>query len=343
MIFNKGSALKMQKEKAIIVGGGPCGMSCALELQKQGIDALIIEKESIVNTIYNFPTHQTFFSTSEKLEIGGVPFITEKQKPVRNEALAYYRAVAERYGLRIHSFEKVVAISRSNDDFYIESENSDGEKCTYVAENVIVATGYYDQPNNMKVPGEELTKVMHYFKEAHPYFQKDVVIIGGKNSAVDAAIELHKAGANITVLYRGDTYSESVKPWILPVFDGLVRKEAVKMEFNAQITGITDKQVSYTVNGESTVIGNDFVFAMTGYKPDYQFLKNIGISIDEDNGLPSFNENTLETNIPNMYIAGVIAAGYNNNKIFIENGRYHGKLIASSIVNNGSFGEDYCF
>lgn len=323
----------MQKEHTIIIGGGPCGMSCAIELQNQNIKPLIIEKENIVNTIYNFPTHQMFFSSSEKLEIGNVAFITEKQKPVRNQALAYYRSVAERMQLRVNPFEKVIQVKKVDQLFYLQTELQTGEHMNYEAQNVIFATGYYDQPNYMGIPGENLNKVMHYFKESHPYFNKNVVVIGGKNSAVDATLELHKAGANVTVLYRGGTYSKSVKPWILPEFDALVRKDKVKMEFNAAVTEITDDKVFYEVNGTQKSLANDFVFAMTGYKPDHDFLRQMGIEIDLESGRPQFNENTLETNIPGVYVAGVIAAGYNNNEIFIENGRHHGKLIANSITN----------
>ncbi|MFC4557407.1 YpdA family putative bacillithiol disulfide reductase [Virgibacillus kekensis] len=323
----------MQKENTIIVGGGPCGMSCAIELQNLGIKPLIIEKENIVNTVYNFPTHQTFFSSSDKLEIGDVPFITEKQKPVRNQALAYYRAVAVRKELRIHTFEQVFSISSEEGKFQVETEKEDGEVAEYEAKNVIIATGYYDQPNMMGIPGEGLSKVMHYFKEAHPYFNTNVAVIGGKNSAVDATLELYKAGARVTVLYRGDSYSKSIKPWILPEFDSLVRKEKVKMEFNASVNEITHDNLTYTVNGEVKQIDNDFVFAMTGYRPDYNFLKSAGVSVDEVNGRPDYNRETYETNIPGIYVAGVVAAGNNNNAIFIENGRHHGKIIAEHIKN----------
>lgn len=322
----------MSIENTIIIGGGPCGMSCAIELQKQGITPLIIEKENIVNTIYNFPTHQTFFSSSEKLEIGNIPFITERQKPVRIQALAYYRAVAERTDLRLNTFEKVTEVLKKSNSFLVRTENADNEKCEYEAKHVIIATGYYDQPNKMNTPGEDHPKVMHYFKEAHPFFHKNVVVIGGKNSAVDATLELHKAGANITVLYRGESYSKSIKPWILPEFDALVRKGIVQMEFNAEVLGITDNQVKYEVNGETKIVDNDFVFAMTGYKPNNEFIRQIGIRVDELNGKPAFDETTYETNVPNAYVAGVVAAGYNNNEIFIENGRHHGKQIADDIV-----------
>ncbi|GAA0599719.1 YpdA family putative bacillithiol disulfide reductase [Virgibacillus siamensis] len=322
----------MEMENTIIIGGGPCGMSCAIELQKHGIRPLIIEKGNIVNTIYNFPTHQTFFSSSEKLEIGDLPFITELKKPVRNQALAYYRAVAERKDIRLNTFEKVMEVIKNGETFLVRTEKSGNQKAEYWAKNVIIATGYYDQPNHMNIPGEGLPKVMHYFKEAHPFFHKNVVVIGGKNSAVDATLELHKAGANITVLYRGNDYSKSIKPWILPEFDSLVRKGIVQMEFNAKTLEIMNDQVEYMANGEIKTIANDFVFAMTGYKPNNEFMKQIGISVDKFSGKPAFDENTYETNVPNAYVAGVVAAGYNNNEIFIENGRHHGKQIAEAII-----------
>lgn len=317
----------------MIVGGGPCGMSCAIELKKHGLNPLIIEKGNIVNTIYQFPTHQTFFSSSEKLEIGGYPFITEKQKPVRIQALAYYRAVAERSQIRINTFEKVLHIEKEDDFFKLTTELHTGEKRTYFANYVIVATGYYDQPNYIGVPGETLAKVSHYFKEGHPYYNKKVAIIGGKNSAVDAALELHKAGADITVIYRGNTYSKSIKPWILPDFDSLVKKDIIHMEFNAEVTEITNDYVQYTVKGGTTKkIENDFVFAMTGYRPDTKLLKEIGVKFDEQTGKPIIDNVSYETNIKGLYVAGVVVAGNNNNEIFIENGRFHGEAIANSII-----------
>ncbi|UJL48112.1 YpdA family putative bacillithiol disulfide reductase [Virgibacillus sp. NKC19-16] len=321
----------MQEENVIIIGGGPCGMSCAIELQKYGINPLIIEKGNVVNTIYNFPTHQTFFSSSDKLEIGEMPFITEKQKPVRNQALAYYRTVADRKYLRINTYEKVVGVKLAENDFQLSTKKNTGERQQYRAVHVVIATGYYDQPNYMNIPGENSDKVMHYFKEAHPFYNKDVAVIGGKNSAVDATLELHKAGANVTVFYRGEAYSKSIKPWILPEFDSLIRKGIVQMHFNSEVTAIEKNHIHYTTDEKTHKLKNDFVFAMTGYKPDLHFLKDIGISIDEQNGTPHFNENTYETNIPGLYVAGVIAAGYNNNKIFIENGRFHGEQIANAI------------
>ncbi|WP_242142639.1 MULTISPECIES: YpdA family putative bacillithiol disulfide reductase [unclassified Bacillus cereus group] len=326
----------MQKEAAIIIGGGPCGLAAAISLQEAGINALVIEKGNIVNAIYHYPTHQTFFSSSEKLEIGDVAFITENRKPVRNQALAYYREVVKRKDVRVHAFERVEQVQKDGEFFVVHTKKRDGNKETYKAKYVIVATGYYDNPNYMNVPGEELDKVSHYFKEAHPYFDRDVVVIGGKNSSVDAALELVKAGARVTVLYRGGEYSPSVKPWILPEFEALVRNGTIQMHFHAHVERITEHTLTYTIDGKSFTIQNDFVFAMTGYHPDHSFLTKMGVEIDSETGRPLYNEETMETNVDNIFIAGVIAAGNNANEIFIENGRFHGGAIAQAIVSRES-------
>ncbi|BDG36591.1 hypothetical protein PcaKH15_24970 [Parageobacillus caldoxylosilyticus] len=318
----------VKEEKIIIVGGGPCGLAAAIALQDVGYRPLVIEKGNIVHSIYRFPTHQTFFSTSDRLEIGGVPFITENRKPKRNQALAYYREVVARKQVRVQTFEEVKRVEKQKDGTFLVSTT----KGLYRAEYVIVATGYYDHPNYMNVPGEDLPKVTHYFKEAHPYFNTDCVVIGGKNSSVDAALELVKAGARVTVLYRGSGYSPSIKPWVLPEFDSLVRKGIIKMEFNAHVKEITEDAVIYEVEGETKKIKNDFVFAMTGYHPDHEFLKKMGVEVDPETGRPLYNPETMETNVPGIFIAGVIAAGNDANEIFIENGRFHGGQIAACIV-----------
>jgi len=316
----------MIQKDVIVVGGGPCGLSAAIELQKQGLDVLVIEKGNIVNSIYHYPTHQTFFSSSLKLSIGDIPFITAIDRPKRNDALVYYRKVAELKEIPINSFEKVEDVAKISTGFHILTEKDE-----YLATNVVIATGYYDNPNQLGIEGEDLPNVYHYFEEAHPYFRKKVVVIGGKNSSIDAALELERAGALVSVVYRGSDYSPSVKPWILPGFDSLVRSGEIAMHFNAEVVKITDASVTIDIAGELFDIENDYVFAMIGYHPDHTFLKKVGISIEEESGRPSFDAETMETNVEGLYIAGVIAAGNNANEIFIENGKYHGEIIARAI------------
>ncbi|MEP9818703.1 bacillithiol disulfide reductase YpdA [Staphylococcus xylosus] len=320
----------MQTVESIIIGGGPCGLSAAIEQKRKGIDTLVIEKGNVVDAIYNYPTHQTFFSSSDKLSIGDVPFIVEESKPHRNQALVYYRAVVKHHQLRINAFEEVLTVKKINNRFTITT-TKDVYQCRFLT----VATGYYGHHNQLEVEGAELPKVMHYFKEAHPYFDQNVVIIGGKNSAVDAALELEKAGANVTVIYRGSDYPKAIKPWILPNFESLVRHEKINMAFDSNVTKITEDSVIYEQNGQTFEIANDYVFAMIGYHPDYEFLQSIGIEINENEygTAPIYNKETYETNVENCYIAGVIAAGNDANTIFIENGKYHGGIITQSILS----------
>jgi len=316
----------MLHKDVIVVGGGPCGLSAAIELQNTGLDVLVIEKGAIVNSIYNYPTHQTFFSTSLKLSIGDIPFITAIDRPKRNDALVYYREVAKIKNIKINSFEQVSEVIKVASGFHVETN-----KEHYTANQVVIATGYYDNPNYMGIEGEDLPNVSHYFKEAHPYFQRKVIVIGGKNSAIDAALELERAGALVTVIYQGSEYSKSIKPWILPGFVSLVENGSIKMYFNANVTAITGSSVTVKDENELIEIPNDYVFAMTGYHPDHNFLKKAGIAIDENSGRPAFNEETMETNVEGLYIAGVIAAGNDANNIFIENGRFHGEMIARAV------------
>lgn len=329
----------MLKEDVIIIGAGPCGLSTAIELQEKGYSPLVIEKGNIVNAIYNYPTHQTFFSTSEKLEIGGMPFVIEGRKPKRNQALSYYREVVKRKKLRINSFEEVSSVKKQEEgEFAVSTSDRFGNNHVYQSKFVIIATGYYDHPNYLGIPGENLQKVHHYFKEAHPFFDCDVVVIGGKNSAIDSALELEKVGARVTVIYRGHDYSPSIKPWILPEFSSLVKNNKINMVFNGHVTEIKASSVIYKTDEGIFEIPNDYVFAMTGYHPDHAFIKNMNVEIDDATGRPKFDPETMETNVPGIFIAGVIAAGNNANEIFIENGRFHGLQIAEAIktkTNNG--------
>lgn len=317
----------MQKVEAIIVGGGPCGLAAAIELQNIGLSPIIIEKGNIVNAIYNYPTHQTFFSTSEKLAIGDVPFIIEQRKPKRNQALVYYREVVKAKKLQVNRFEKVESVKKVDGIFNVKTD-----KDSYETPYVVIATGYYDHPNYLHIPGESLPKVHHYFKEGHPFFDLNVLVIGGKNSAIDAALELNKAGAHVTVIYRGNDYSASIKPWVLPEFLGLVRDGEITMHFNTEVKEIRENVVIVEIAGQKETIDNDIVFAMTGYHPDHRFIREMGVEIDEQTGRPTFDPETMETNVQNLFIAGVIAAGNNANEIFIENGRFHGNMIAQKIA-----------
>lgn len=317
----------MQKVEAIIVGGGPCGLAAAIELQNIGLTPIVIEKGNVVNAIYNYPTHQTFFSTSEKLAIGDVPFIIEQRKPKRNQALVYYREVVKAKKIQINRFEMVKQVEKQGEIFTVKTD-----KETYETPYVIIATGYYDHPNYLNIAGENLPKVHHYFKEAHEFFDLDVLVIGGKNSAIDAALELNKAGAHVTVVYRGEDYSPSIKPWVLPEFLGLVRDGEITMHFNTNVKEIQEQQVVLEIDGVEQTVANDIVFAMTGYHPDHSFIRAMGVEIDEETGRPTFEVETMETNVENLFIAGVIAAGNNANEIFIENGRFHGGQIAQKIA-----------
>lgn len=316
----------MQQADAIIVGGGPCGLAAAIALQNIGLQPIVIEKGNIVNAIYHYPTHQTFFSTSERLAIGDVPFIIEGRKPKRNQALVYYREVVRLKNIQVNRFEKVQSVVKNNDLFTVTSE-----KETYETPYVVIATGYYDHPNYLNIHGEQFPKVFHYFKEGHEFFDTDVLVIGGKNSAIDAALELNKAGARVTVAYRGSEYSSSIKPWVLPEFEGVVKTGEVDMLFNTNVLEIREHEVVLEVEGQEKVVKNDFVFAMTGYHPDHSFIKAMGVEIEEETGRPYVTPETMETNVEGLFIAGVIAAGNNANEIFIENGRFHGECIARII------------
>jgi len=288
---------------------------------------IVIEKGNVVNALYHYPTHQTFFSTSEKLAIGDVPFIVEERKPRRNQALVYYREVVKLKNIHVNRFEKVESVEKREDGLFTVTS----DKAVYETPYVIIATGYYDNPNYMNIPGEDLPKVYHYFKEAHPYFDTDVLVVGGKNSAVDAALELNKAGARVTVVYRGSEFSPSIKPWILPEFQSLIRDGEIIMHFNTNVKEIREAEVVLDINGEEQVIQNDFVFAMTGYHPDHSFIRAMGVGIDNETGRPTYDPETMETNVENLFIAGVLAAGNNANEIFIENGKFHGASIAKAI------------
>ncbi|HUJ20019.1 MAG TPA: YpdA family putative bacillithiol disulfide reductase [Bryobacteraceae bacterium] len=318
---------------AVVVGAGPTGLACGIELKRRGLHAILIEKGCVTNSLYNYPTHMTFFTTPELLEIGDIPMTSLNEKPNRAEALKYYRRVAEHYKLDIHQYEKVDTVSGSDGAFEIHTTDRYGCHHAYAARKVILATGYYDIPNLLNVPGEELPKVFHYYKEPHPYYDQDVAVIGAKNSAAIAALELFWTGARVTLIHRGSQISEKVKYWIRPNIENRIKNGEITAYFHSKVVEIRpDSIVLDTPKGE-VLLRNDFVFALTGYSPDLQFLNSIGVTLDPQTGRPRTDAATLESETPGVYLAGVIVAGMHSNEIFIENGRFHGTLIADSIAS----------
>ncbi|MBP3963347.1 YpdA family putative bacillithiol disulfide reductase [Paenibacillus lignilyticus] len=326
----------MHNEQVIIVGAGPCGLAAAIELQAIGIDPLMIEKRNVVHSISQYPTYMHFFSSPELLEIAGIPFTTANEKPSRVEALNYYRSVALRREVRVNAYEAVTAIHPQQDgSFVLESSNRHGELNHYHAKAVIIATGYFDHPNELGIPGEKSDKVTHFFREAHPYTGMQVAIIGGSNSAIDAALELERVGAKVTVVYRGDHYSSSIKPWVRPIFESLVSKGRIQMRFASRVIAISPRSVTIESEGGLDELPNDFVLALTGFHPDRAFLASFGVTIEEE-GYPTFNDETMESNVPGIYLAGVVASRREANEIFIESGRFHGRKIAVHLMRTDS-------
>lgn len=313
----------------LIVGGGPIGLNCALEAQKNNLSYLIIEKGTIVNSLYHYPLYMRFFSTAEKLEIDGIPFISTAPKPGRQEALEYYQGIARQKNINIHLYEKVLNISKTHELFEIETSKS-----KYLSKNVIISTGFYDIPNMMNIPGENLPKVKHYYTEPYPYAKQKVVVIGSSNSAVDAALETYRKGAEVTMLIRHSGISESVKYWVKPDIENRIAEGSINAYFNAEMIRIEEKTVVFKDgNGQVHEIENDFVLAMTGYLPDFDFLRNSGIELQGDCLNPVYHPETMETNVPNLYLAGVVCGGKDTHLWFIENSRVHAEMIIGSILS----------
>ena len=321
----------MKDEKivdVIIVGGGPIGINCALECKKHGLTYLVLEKGPLTNSLYNYPKNMTFFSTSERLELDGIPFISKNPKPNRDEALEYYRRVTTSNELNIHLFEQVTSITGELGSFITKTENSE-----YQSSYVIIATGFYDIPKYMNVPGEDLPKVTHYYKEPHLYVMQDVVVVGASNSAVDAALEIWRKGGNVTMVVRGSEIGTRVKYWVRPDIDNRIKEESIKAYFNSEIKNIDSKSVTISTPEGDITIPNDFVVALTGYQPDFKFLKSIGIELSDDpKKLPQYNPETMETNVEGLFLAGVICGGMETHKWFIENSRIHAKQIIEFIA-----------
>jgi thioredoxin reductase (NADPH) len=318
----------MQQFDVIIIGGGPIGMACGIEAKKAGLSYAILEKGCLVNSLYHYPLNMTFFSTSERLEIGGVPFISHGPKPNRFEALEYYRRVCMSWELNVKLYEKVLS-SWSRDGLH-HVTTSKGKYATRV---VILALGFYDLPFLLNVPGEELSKVLHYYDEPHPYFAQKVVVVGASNSAVDVALETWRKGAEVTMVVKGHTIGDNVKYWVRPDIENRIKEGSIKCFFNSQVLRITPNTVEiHTPDGELS-LENDFVLAMTGYQPPFDFMESLGIKFHNDEyHTPVYDESTMETNVPNLYLAGVVCGGLKTNKWFIENSRVHAEIIVRELV-----------
>lgn len=312
---------------AIVIGAGPTGLACGLELKRRDIDTLIVDKGCLVNSLYHYPTHMTFFTTPELLEIGDIPMTSMYEKPTRTEALKYYRRVADHYKLEIHQYERVDEISGEDNAFTVATERR-----AYSAKKVVIASGYYDVPNLLNVPGEDLPKVIHYYKEPHPYYNHDVMVVGAKNSAAIAALELYWTGARVILVHRGTGIHHHVKYWIKPNIENRIKNGEIQAFFNSQVAEIHHESVLLNTPAGPVSVRNDFVFAMTGYSPDLKFLNQTGIALDPETRKPFTDPSTLESARRGIFLAGVIVAGMHTNEIFIENGRFHGRQIAQAIA-----------
>lgn len=313
----------------IIIGAGPIGIACAIEAKKNNLSHLIIEKGCLVNSIYNYPQNMTFFSTSEKLEIGDTPFVTTNPKPKRAEALEYYRRIHNKFDLNSHLFETVTTCTKDNELFTITSD-----KGQYLAKNVILSTGFYDIPMLLDVPGEELPKVKHYYDDPHYYANQNVIVVGASNSSIDAALETYRKGAKVTLVIRGNEISPRVKYWVKPDIENRIALGEIDVLYNSNITEITNSTVTIKTKDTYSSIPNDFVLALTGYRPNFEFLQKIGVQLEAENAMiPLHNKETMETNIKNLYLAGVVCGGLNTHLWFIENSRIHAELIVKSILS----------
>ena len=316
----------------LIIGGGPAGLAASIECKEKGLSHLVIEKGSIVESLRKFPTNMVYFTTPDLLEVGDLPLVTSREKPSRLEALKYYRRVAERYRLPLNLYERVEEVARQNGLFRVRTTPRVGEAQSYRAPNVIVATGYYDNPNLLGVPGEDLPKVSHYYREAHPYYQMEVAVIGGANSAAETALDLFRSGVKVTLIHRETELSSHIKYWVRPDIDNRIKRGEIPALFETEVVEILpDKLRLKTKDGRRSEMANDFVLALIGYHPDYPFLESMGIEIEPEKGRPVHDPETLETNVPGLYVAGGMVSGRETNKIFIENGRFHGGKIVSHL------------
>jgi thioredoxin reductase (NADPH) len=317
----------------LVIGAGPTGLACAIDAQNAGFHVVLVDKGCICNSLFHYPSHMTFFTTPELLEIGDIPFPSPNPKPNRNEALQYYRLVAAHYKLDVRQYHRVERITGSDGAFTVHIVDRFGRTSALQSRKLTLSTGYYDLPNYMGIPGEDLSKVHHYYVDPHPYFEMDVVVIGGKNSAAIAALELWRSGARVTLVHRGAGIQPHVKYWIKPDIENRIKNGEIKAYFHSEVVEVTPDTVSVQTPLGCITLKNDFVFAMTGYHLDFGFLESMGIRFQGPDRLPVCNPETLESNVPGIYLAGVIVAGMRTNEIFIENGRFHGHQIARALAS----------
>ncbi|NOT27517.1 MAG: YpdA family putative bacillithiol disulfide reductase [Acidobacteria bacterium] len=322
----------MPVRDVLIVGAGPSGLATAIAAKQRGLDYAVVEKGVLVDGIFHFPTHMAFFTTPELLEIGGLPLVTPYEKPTRFEALKYYRRVADTYGLQVALHEEVVEIEREHDIFVLTTKDAAGGRRVREARAVVLAIGYYDHPNYLGVPGEDLPHVNHYYTEAHPYYRQRVVIVGGKNSAAEAALELFRAGASVTLVHRHATLGDTIKYWVRPDIDNRIKEGSVAARFETRVVEISRTAVTVENAAGREEIAADAVFLLTGYRPDVDLMRRAGVNCDEETLAPELNPDTFETNVPNLFIAGGAIAGRNTGSIFIENGRFHGERIIAALA-----------
>jgi thioredoxin reductase (NADPH) len=318
----------------LVIGAGPTGLACGIAAQNAGLKTVLIDKGCLTNSLFHYPANMTFFTTPELLEIGNMPFSSPNQKPTRMEALEYYRKVADHYRMDVRQYETVESVTGSDGDFSVHVTDRFGRNKTHTTRKLIVSTGYYDLPNHLGIPGEELAKVKHYYDEPHPYYAQDVLVIGGKNSAAIAALELWRHGAKVTLVHRGAELHRHIKYWIKPDIENRIKNGEIAAHFNTNVGQITEDGVTLLTPGGPLTIANQFVFALTGYHPDFAFIESMGVRLDMENArCPICNPATLESNVAGLYLAGVVVAGERTNEIFIENGRFHGALIAADLAN----------
>jgi bacillithiol disulfide reductase len=324
-------AVKDNRFDVLVIGAGPTGLACAIEAQRAGFSAVSIDKGCLVNSLFHYPANMVFFTTPELLEIGDLPFTTANQKPNRLEALEYYRNVAQHYRLDVRQYQQVLTITGHDGTFHAVTRDRHRQEHQYTARKLVVATGFYDRPNYMGVPGEDLHKVMHYYTEPHPFFDTDVLVVGAKNSAAIAALELWRRGARVTLVHRGPDIHKNVKYWIRPDIENRIANCEVTAYFSSKVEEIGPNAVRISTPEGPLTLRNDFVFALTGYHPDYEFLESLGIQLTRPEMRPVCDPRTFESNVPGIYVAGVIVAGAKTGEIFIENGRFHGRQIAADL------------